>query len=95
MRCHQLAAETRAQINTLTGLEPISPDSPTWFVQMSAACLPSVDVETLQQRLYEAFRIEVKLLRWNEQPFIRVSFQAYNDQLDADTLLSALRETLS
>ncbi|NIS81792.1 MAG: aminotransferase class V-fold PLP-dependent enzyme [Anaerolineales bacterium] len=94
-RCHQLAAETRARINTLTGLEPICPDSTTWFVQMFTAQLPEVDAEALQQQLYETYRLEVALKRWNEQPLIRVSFQAYNDQKDSDALLSALQEILT
>ena len=93
-RCHQLASRVRKQINDLTGLEPICPDKPDWFVQMCAARLPEVDVEILQKRLYDEFRIEVVTRRWNDQPLIRVSFQAYNDQADADALVHALGQLL-
>lgn len=93
-RCHQLASRVRKQINYLTGLEPICPDQPDWFVQMCAARLPEVDVESLQKRLYDEFRIEVVTRRWNDQPLIRVSFQAYNDQTDADALVHALGQLL-
>ena len=93
-RCYQLASRVRKQINDLTGLEPICPDKPDWFVQMCAARLPEVDVESLQKRLYDEFGIEVVTRRWNDQPLIRVSFQAYNDQADADALVDALGQLL-
>ncbi|GAG13359.1 unnamed protein product, partial [marine sediment metagenome] len=91
---YQLASRVRKQIYNLTGLEPICPDKPDWFVQMCAARLPEVDVESLQKRLYDEFGIEVVTRRWNDQPLIRVSFQAYNDQADADALVHALGQLL-
>ncbi len=93
-RCRELASETRRRLNELTGLEAICPDSPEWFTQMAAARLPDVDLQRLEQRLYNEFSIEVALTRWNDQPLIRVSFQAYNSQADADALLDALAQLL-
>jgi isopenicillin-N epimerase len=92
--CHQLAAITRERINSLTGLSPICPDTTDWYVQMFAAHLPEVDVEELKQRLYDEFNIEVSVHRWNDQPFIRGSFQAYNNSKDADALVQALSSLL-
>ncbi len=93
-RCHDLASRTRAEINAVTGLDPICPDSPEWFMQMFAARLPEVEVELLQRRLYERYRIEVPLHRWNGQSLIRPSFQAYNTQADAQALVEALGDLL-
>lgn len=92
-RCHRLASQTRTRIINLTGLEPIYTD-PEAFVQMFAARLPPLDPWTLQQRLYDEHHIEVLVKRWNQQPLIRVSFQAYNDEHDADRLLHALHTLL-
>ena len=62
---------------------------------MFAALLPAgVDTDDLKARLYDEYRIEVPLHRWNNQPLIRVSIQAYNDQTDTDALLIALSELL-
>jgi isopenicillin-N epimerase len=91
-RCHQLAVETRGRIDALTGLPPISPD--TWFMQFFAARLPECDLDVLKVRLYDEHRIEAPLIRWNGQAFIRVSFQVYNDEADADALLRALAQLL-
>lgn len=92
--CHRLASEARRQINELTGLAPICPDSPLWFGQMAAIRLPPVDLSSLKQRLYTEHHIEVPVLHWNGQPLIRVSFQGYNSPTDADTLVAALQELL-
>ncbi len=89
--CHALASETRDRLNALTSLDPICPDSPQWFTQLAAIRLPAaVDVNTLKTRLYDDFRIEVPLFKWNEQNFMRVSFQGYNTGEDAEALVSAL-----
>ena len=93
-RCRDLASETRQRLNALTGLDPICPDSPEWFSQMFAARLPDVDLDRLKAQLYDEYRIEVPVFRWNGQPLIRVSFQAYNSQADADALLDALAGSL-
>ena len=92
-RCHDLASQTRARVDALTGLRPICPDAPAWFGQMVSVRLPKED-PTLKDRLYDGFRIEVPIVTWNGQPFIRISFQAYNDQADADALVAALGRLL-
>jgi isopenicillin-N epimerase len=56
-RCHDLARRTRAEINAVTGLDPICPDSPEWLMQMFAARPPEVEAELLQRRLHERHRI--------------------------------------
>ena len=94
-RCHALATETRRRIDALTGLAAICPDGDdTWFAQFCAVRLPECDLDVLKARLYAEHRIEAPLIRWNGQAFIRVSFQAYNDEDDADALVLALTRLL-
>jgi isopenicillin-N epimerase len=94
-RSHDLAAETRRQLESLTGLAPICPDSSAWFAQMFTARLPQeIDPLTLQKELYEKYRIEVPILQWNQQNFIRPSFQGYNSLADGQALVNALSELL-
>lgn len=92
--CHELARWVRRAIAKLTGLDPISPDSPQWYGQMVSVPLPSCDVKALQGRLYDEFAIEVPLMLWNGQPLIRVSVQGYNTSADVEALLSALSRLL-
>jgi len=91
-RCHNLAVTTRERINALTGQPAIAP--PDWLGQMAAVLLPpKTDPEALHRQLWEDYRIEVPAFWWNGYPILRVSFQGYNDQSDADALVRAL-ETL-
>jgi selenocysteine lyase/cysteine desulfurase len=62
---------------------------------MFTARLPqAIDLNALQKRLYEIYRIEVPTISWNGQNFIRVSFQGYNTFEDGQKLVNALREIL-
>jgi isopenicillin-N epimerase len=94
-QCHRLARDTRQRLNALTGLAPICPDVLPWFTQMCAARLPPhTDLEALKRQLYDDYRIEVPVVVWNHQKFLRVSFQGYNTQEDADTLVAAVERLL-
>jgi isopenicillin-N epimerase len=92
-RCHQLAIECAARISALSGQTPLAPLDGTWFAQMVTAPLPpGTDPARLGHFLWEERRIEVPLISWRGQPFIRVSFQAYNDAQDLETLCTALED---
>lgn len=91
--CHQLLTETLARIQQLTGRSaPYLHDG--CYHQMAVASLPPIsDLPALKAQLYEQFQVEVPLVQWQEQQFIRISIQGYNTPADCDTLLQAL-ETL-
>lgn len=102
MGCHHLAEEANQQINKLTGLHPISTTGETpsgsphkWFHQMFSARLPQyIDQSFLKQSLYDKYHIEVPVITWGGQNFIRVSIQGYNDISDTERLLRALEDLL-
>lgn len=88
--CHELVRYARHRIGELTGLQPLTPDSTLWFVQMGVIPIPACDGQMLHRRLYEEYRIEVPVTTWNEQDFVRVSVQGYNTKKDMDALVEAL-----
>lgn len=92
--CHALASEARGRMADLTGLDPITPDSPDWFGQMIALPLPACDAGMVKQRLYDEFRVEIPLVTWNGRQFIRASFQGYNTHTDLEHLLAAVRQVV-
>jgi len=92
--CHKLALKTRQQINALTGNPPICPPDERWLGQMFTARLPDLDAQALKMKLFDPYKIEVPLTRWNDQNFIRVSVQGYNTEGDMDALLGALGDLL-
>ena len=95
-RCHQLALQAYNRINNLTGLAPLSPASAQWFLQMVTLRLPDrIDHESLKAYLYDEHHIEVVAQSWQEHPYLRVSFQAYNQDSDLDALVTALEVYLA
>ena len=90
--CHQLAATAQAQICEYFGLEPLSTYQ---FAQMVTVPLPDCDVEAVKQRLYDEYRIEVPVGRFEDKCGIRISIQAYNTAADVQTLISALKAILA
>jgi isopenicillin-N epimerase len=92
--CHSLAVQAEKRIRALTGLPSQYADD-AWYAQMVAAPLPTeTDIVTLKTRLYDAYRIEVPFVEWNDRKLIRVSVQGYNTQADIDRLLEALMKAL-
>lgn len=92
--CHELARTARRRFAERYGLEPICSDSPLWFGQMITVPVPPCDVLAVKTRLYDEFRVEVPHIVWNERPFLRVSFQAYNSEADLDRLMHGLDQIL-
>ncbi len=92
--CHELVRYARQQMNALTGRPPLTPDDEQWFAQMSALPLPPCDLDALKRRLYDEYRIEIPMVRWNEHSFARISIQGYNTQAEVEELLIALRVLL-
>jgi isopenicillin-N epimerase len=88
--CHFLVMETRSRLHQLIDLPKICPDGQEWLGQMAAIPLPEVDTARLQRRLLNEYRVEVPVYRWQKQPFLRISVQAYNSIQDLDVLENAL-----
>lgn len=102
-RTHALAEYAREQLVKLTGLEPPWPDSPEWYGSMIACPLPKapndapagVQRDPLQHTMWHRHRIEVPIIHWRGNRFLRVSCHLYNSKADIDFLISALKEMLA
>jgi isopenicillin-N epimerase len=73
----------------------ICPDSKDWYMQMATMRLPQLEAMSLKEQLYQEFKIEVPIIRWQGKILMRVSFQGYNTQADADALVSAMEKILN
>jgi isopenicillin-N epimerase len=61
---------------------------------MGIAPLPPSDIGLLKSRLYDEYKIELPLIQWQDQQFLRISVQGYNAQADIDRLVEALKVLL-
>ncbi len=93
-QCHDMVQAAMHQICDLTGEAPLYADGQGLYHQMATMRLPEgTDTLTLKRRLYEEYRVEIPVMLWREQPFLRISLQGYNTWDDVERLKSAL-ETL-
>jgi isopenicillin-N epimerase len=87
--CHELVLEAQDRICRLFDLIPLANES--WYRQFCVAPLPSdTDCDRLKTRLYEDYRVEIPLIKWNDHKLIRISIQGYNTRRDVDKLVTAL-----
>lgn len=93
-RSHRLARYARQQLLPLADRPPLVEDSPDWYGSMAQVPLPRVDRQQLQSRLWQRHGIEVPIIDWDGQSFIRVSCHLYNTTWQIDRLVAALREEL-
>jgi isopenicillin-N epimerase len=95
-QCQQILAEGLQNIDKLTGLESVYADQAAPFAQMAIVRLPIVkDIAEFKRELLEQYRIEVPCIGWNDQHFIRISTQAYNNATDLDALAFAITKLLN
>lgn len=93
--CHLLVRDARERVAALTGLTPIAPDSPDWWMQFCTIPLPiGTDIARLKERLWDDYQVEIPVGQRLGYPTIRVSIQAYNRQQDVDRLVEALHALL-
>ena len=89
--CSELLGDTLARIRQLTGEDDMYPAVPP-PPQLGIAKLPAgTDPDALKAFLFDR-KIEIPITGHQDQVFIRVSVQGYNDQADYDRLLDALQD---
>ncbi len=93
-RCHALVRQAQQRLVEFAGKPPLHPDDEQWYSQMAACPVPTRDVGTLRERLFDEYKIETTIYVWNDHPLLRVSIQAYNSQADVDKLMDALKTLL-
>jgi isopenicillin-N epimerase len=96
--CHRLLTDTLYEISDLTGLPLHYPPGQEWDWYRQFAVAPlgvaPARVRELYNRLWEDYRIEIPIVVWGDQTFVRPSIQVYNTPDDTARLLAALRELL-
>lgn len=90
-RTHALARYARHRLVELVQREPIIPDSPDWYGSMAHVPLPPGDARSLMRTLWEEDHIEVPIVAWQGERYVRVSCHLYNTCDEIDLLVESLR----
>lgn len=87
-KSHELASLTLERVCELTGLESVCSDAD--FAQMVVIPLPFMDADSVKERLFNDFRIEIPITTHKDRLFARISIQGYNEPSDCEALIDAL-----
>lgn len=93
--CHNMVIGHAGRFFALLETEPVSPLDDQWIGQMISIPIKSPEPEMLQRRLFTQYRIEVPLMRQEDDVYIRYSINAFNAEKDLDALHTALAEIKS
>lgn len=92
--CRALAQDTALRLGELTGLAPLS--SPEFCApQMVAMPIPECDPAEIHKTLFDRYKIEIPVFRWQDTCIARISVQGYNSRPQMDRLIAALTELLA
>ncbi len=94
--CHRLLSQAIQNLCELTGLPPLYSLDSDLYRQMGIAPLPAgADLDLFRTRLYADFHIEIPVIEWNGNKFLRISVQGYNTPEDLEALVEAVKTLLS
>ena len=90
--CHEMVLANAQRFYDLLGTTPISPLTSEWIGQMISIPIKTKEPEILQRKLFTEYKIEVPIMRQENEVFMRYSINAFNTVENLDTLYHALSE---
>jgi isopenicillin-N epimerase len=91
--CTRMMQDTAAHVASFTKLSPFS--LPEFCApQMVAMPLPTCDPMALKHALLIYDNIEIPCFKWKDHTIVRLSVQGYNEQMQMDRLVTALKKRL-
>jgi len=94
-QCRILVQTNAQRFCDLLGTQPLCPINDEFLGQMFSIPIHTTEPETLQRDLFEAYKIEIPVMRHGTDVYLRYSIQAFNTQKDLDTLYDALKEIIA
>ena len=95
LKCRKLVQANAQRFCDLLGTQPLCPINDTFLGQMFSIPIHTSEPETLQRDLFEAYKIEIPVMRHGMDVYLRYSIQVFNSQKDLDTLYNALKEIIA
>ena len=89
-RSRELNRETRDRIYEIIDSESICPNTEEWLGQMASIITNIENGLDFKRRLMDEYKIEIPVFPWGDKILFRTSFNAYNDENDADRLIEVL-----
>ncbi len=88
----KIVKENAPELCTILQSTPISPLTDDFILQLFSAPIKTSEPEKLKQHLYENYKIEIPVMRQNDNVYLRYSINAFNTQADLDKLFECIKE---
>jgi len=92
---YQMATSVAAQLADAFPGDTLAPRDGEWYGAMTHWPLPAGDALELQQALWTQYGIEVPIIDWHGQRYVRVSSHLYNTPDHTTHLIRALKTLLA
>jgi len=96
--CKKIVKDNYKRFCDLLNTKPICPITDEFLVQMCSIPVNTLDMFALKKELFEKYKIEIPVMKLDDQVYIRFSINVYNSQDDLEVLykaLAAIKETTS
>ena len=90
--CHDMVLANAQRFYDLLESKPISPLTSEWIGQMISIPIKTKEPEILQRTLFTEYKIEIPIMRQENDVYMRYSINAFNTIENLDTLYNALSE---
>ena len=95
----QVAADNRQLVQKnaiafceLLGTTPLAPVTDDFILQLYSAEIKTTEPEKLHRHFFDAYKIEIPVMRQADKVYLRYSINAFNSQQDLDKLFAAIQE---
>ncbi len=90
--CRKLVQANAPTLCELLGATPISPVNDDFILQLYSALIKTNQPEKLHRHFYDAYKIEIPVMRHSDKVYLRYSINGFNNQQDLDKLFDAIKE---
>jgi isopenicillin-N epimerase len=91
-QCRELVIHNAPTLCKILGAAPLAPLNDMFIRQLFSSSIKTSEPEKLQRYLFEAYHVEVPIMRHGDKTYLRYSINAFNDQHDLDRLFDAISD---
>jgi isopenicillin-N epimerase len=92
--CNKLVRYFMEKVKEITGLPSLYEKFDDQLMLGEALLPDNIDVQSFKLTLYDKYKIEIPIIKWEDINLIRISVQIYNSKAEVDFLLEALKDLL-
>jgi isopenicillin-N epimerase len=90
--CRRLVQANAPALCELLEATPLAPLNDDFIVQMCSAEIKTKEPEKLYRHFFDAYKIEIPVMRQADKVYLRYSINGFNNQEDLDKLFTAIRD---